>query len=301
LSLILKWLESLSIDQTITDRCSRQVSPKSTCTTCIEHCDSEALTLVENKIKLDVNKCDSCGECIIACPTASISGTVPSRTIKNGMLYYEPHFCPTSKELLILRKRGLQRIAIPSEWHDEQWEKVIAETNEVLTALEMTPFVFVKAEAVKEQALTRRELFTTARTRSQSLAKELAPAAWRQNPNAWSLPHYYQDVQFFQVELDFDQCSFCGSCFTLCKQRVFDQSETELSIDNQKCTNCKLCSDACPEGAISVSERLGARTVEVHQVFTGKCKRCKSTFRSFDEDTELCHVCVSLPSDWLMP
>lgn len=301
MSLIFKWLESLSIDQEITDRCSRQVSPKSTCTICIEHCHTEALSLNGNRLQLDLKKCDSCGECIITCPTSAIGGTVPSRSIKNGLLHYESHYCPTVKELLIYRKRGLKGISIPSDQEDKQWEKAIAETNAVLETLKIEPLTFVNTEVARDSALTRRELFFSAKKNSKQLAKEMAPASWRQNPNAWSLPHYYQDVQFYQVELDKGKCSLCAACFTLCKQDVFVLGDSVLSINNQKCTNCKLCRDACPENAIEVAEKLGERTEMIQPVSKGKCKRCKSTFQSFDEDAELCHVCAKVPSDWLMP
>ncbi|MGJ7920726.1 4Fe-4S binding protein [Neobacillus sp. LXY-4] len=302
MSLIFKWLESLSIDVTITERCSREVSPKSTCTTCMDHCPVEALSIENNRVRHDLDKCDSCGGCITACPVGAINGTVPNRTVKNGMLCYEPHYCPTVKELLIFRKRGIKGISVPSYWQDLEWKKAISEANEILLSLNMQPFFFQKAEEMKEPEMTRRQLLVTAKHKGQSLAKDLAPASWKQNSNAWSLPFYYPDVQFFEASLDREKCSLCKGCFILCPQGVFSVTDAELVIDHQKCPNCRLCEDACPEGAISISENVGESSLSRFSIVEGKCKRCKQTYLSFaDDEGGLCHVCTKIPSDWLMP
>ncbi|WP_248278396.1 4Fe-4S binding protein [Bacillus sp. DNRA2] len=304
MSLIFKWLESLSIDLTITDRCSRQVSPKSTCTTCLEHCDVEALSLMNNKIVIDASRCDSCGECITSCPVSAVKGNVPNRTVKNGLLYYEPHYCPTVKELLVFKKRGVKGIAVPSGWDDSQWEKCVAEANQWLAKLSMEPLIIEEAAAVADPVMSRRELFLSARKKSEHVAKELAPAVWRQNPNAWSLPHHFKDVQFYEVSLDMEKCSLCQGCFKLCQQDVFTLGEGELVIDHQKCTNCRLCVDVCPEDAVAVMEKVGVKSVAtVVAIEEHVCGRCKQSYVAFGDDCDdgVCQVCARIPSDWLMP
>ncbi|WP_051120184.1 4Fe-4S dicluster domain-containing protein [Bacillus sp. 1NLA3E] len=329
MSLIINWLESLSIDLHITERCSLEISPKSTCTACIDHCESEALSLQKNKIIIDSSKCHTCGKCIIACPISAISGTMPNRKVKNGLLFYEAHYCPSVKELLTYRKRGIREIAVPNGWQDDDWEKAVTEVNGILTEIGLSPFCFQQAEEIKDPGMTRRELFLSARTKGQSLAKEFAPASWRHNPKTWSLPDYYPDIQFYQVELDQEKCSLCKGCFSLCSQGALSLSESEFFIDNQKCTNCSICADACPEGAILIREALKVKSESRFPIFEATCKRCKQSYLSFADQSDddavsarlldrheirpvsddhvhntgsgLCHVCSNMGNDWLMP
>lgn len=312
MSLIFKWLESLSIDLTITDRCSRLVSPKSTCTTCIEHCDAEALSLVNKKIVIDEKKCNSCGACITACPVSAVKGNLPQRTVKGGLLSYEPHYCPTVKELLVFHKRGVKGIALPADWDDPLWVQRIDEANQWLSKLELEPFFFQRAQELADPVMSRRDLFMSAGKQGKLVAKEMAPAEWRQNPNAWSLPYHYHDVQFYEVELDLERCSFCQSCFRLCKQDVFKLSESgsesksgsgELAIDHQKCTNCLLCVDVCNEDALVIAEKVCEKTASHIAVEERCCTRCKKTYTAFraSKDEGNCPVCSRTPSDWLIP
>ncbi|MEW8985700.1 MAG: 4Fe-4S binding protein [Bacillus sp. (in: firmicutes)] len=267
--------------------------------------------MVNGKIEIDVNKCDSCGECITSCPVSAVKGNVPSRTVKNGLLYYEPHYCPTVKELLVFRKCGVKGIAVPGgTLDDSQWVDHIEEANQWLVKLGLEPFYFCRAEELAPPAMSRRDLFTSARKKGKDVAKEMAPAEWRQNPNAWSLPFHYRDVQFFEVQLDLEKCTLCQSCVKLCKQDVFnlsvdaaDGGASSLFINHQKCTNCQLCIDVCNEDAVVVAEKVSAKTESAIEVEERTCTRCKKSYLAFSvsEDESKCPVCLRIPSDWLMP
>ncbi len=43
------------------------------CAACIETCPVEALTMVDDKAKVDEEKCVDCGACLDSCPTGAIT------------------------------------------------------------------------------------------------------------------------------------------------------------------------------------------------------------------------------------
>ena len=43
------------------------------CSTCVEACPSEALSLVEEKVKIEPDTCTDCGLCVDECPVEALS------------------------------------------------------------------------------------------------------------------------------------------------------------------------------------------------------------------------------------
>ena len=64
--------------------------------------------------------------------------------------------------------------------------------------------------------------------------------------------------EFIRVEIDFPKCpgiEACGNCVRLCPVNVFVGEGDRLSIvqENQdECTLCDLCREACASGAITI-------------------------------------------------
>ncbi len=302
MSLLFKWMESLSIDVSITERCLHQVSRKSSCTACVNRCEPAALSIVDNVVIVDTSKCDSCGSCFSACPVSAINGSMPKRQSRNGLLVYESHFCPSVKELLIYREKGIKGFLIPQDWKNDQWLQVIEEANGLLIELKLEPFIFQLESEVAEQSISRRELFFSAKNKGKSLAQEMTPASWRVNSDGWSLPATFPEFQFYQVELDTAKCSLCQACFRLCSQDVFRISDSELIIDHQKCTDCSLCEDICPEDAIVVKKMIREKSESHYPVEKSTCSRCKNSYYSFAGSmSDLCHGCSKVGEGWLLP
>lgn len=302
MSLLLRWMESLSTDIQISDCCSRKVSPKSTCVTCLEHCGRQALSLNQNKVVVDSSLCNSCGECTLVCPVSAIVGALPKRKFMNGLLIYDPNFYPTVKELLIYCKKGIKGVSVPNGWQDERWGKVLEEVNEILNQLGRQPVQLNIQINTIEPVISRRELFISVIKKGQYLAKELTPASWRMSSNPWLLFNYFPDMQFYQLKLQLEKCKVCRACFSLCSQNVFTITDFEVIIDHQKCTNCRLCSDVCPEDAIKVIEKIGEACSSHYPFVVGKCVRCNKSYNSFSGiESGHCHVCANMKNGWLMP
>ncbi len=43
-----------------------------------------------------------------------------------------------------------------------------------------------------------------------------------------------------------DMCDYCGTCVAVCFPDSIELLESEISIDNKTCTDCKFCVYVCP-------------------------------------------------------
>ena len=47
-----------------------------------------------------------------------------------------------------------------------------------------------------------------------------------------------------------DDCDFCNECVDCCSGKALTISNNQIKFQADKCTNCEVCSDVCPVGAI---------------------------------------------------
>ena len=296
---LLNWLESISIGIKVTKKCARQLIQHSDCSYCIEECKLEAITINDNMIVIDSNKCTLCGECVAACPLSALEGLGPQRTFEQHQLLYNESYTPTVKELLIYKKRGINSVHVMQATLNHYWLQTIKNTNFQLSILGEKPIeiVFIPFE----EKLTRRKLFITVQKESRQLVKNLTPTAWRIIGNEWNLKEYYPDFQFYSVDINQTKCTFCQACFTLCPEEVFELKESAIKIESERCVNCKVCIDICPEQAIQINNCLKEK-VETFLAFELKvCKTCGKTFQRFCREKENCHICHNRDEEWLSP
>ncbi|AIJ05370.1 4Fe-4S ferredoxin iron-sulfur binding domain protein [Methanocaldococcus bathoardescens] len=53
------------------------------------------------------------------------------------------------------------------------------------------------------------------------------------------------------IEIDYNKCKNCLSCYRACKNNVFDIENSRIVVKNEKnCTKCGDCVKACRYGAI---------------------------------------------------
>lgn len=299
MSLILNWLESMHADLKITDKCSRKRNYRSTCTVCTKVCKYEAISCNERTMEIDSQRCNSCGNCIIACPLSAIKGKAVTREFDHTCLIYSEAYTPTIKELLIYKKRGMNAIQIKHNPLNEQWDLVLIGTNRILIQLGEKPIEIVQKR--NEEKLSRRALFSSLQKEGKQLAKSLAPVSWQMEEDEWNLTNYYHEFQFYSVEIDKNKCTLCMACFSFCPQKVFTIVDTAFQIQHEKCVNCTACTDICPEAAIRIRSNIKEKSDKVESLNTKKCRDCGQSFSSFQPEKETCHICANRDSEWLSP
>ncbi|CAB3288621.1 4Fe-4S ferredoxin iron-sulfur binding domain protein [Methanocaldococcus lauensis] len=53
------------------------------------------------------------------------------------------------------------------------------------------------------------------------------------------------------IEIDYNKCKNCLSCYRVCKNNVFDIENNRIVVKNEKnCTKCGECVRVCRYGAI---------------------------------------------------
>jgi len=54
--------------------------------------------------------------------------------------------------------------------------------------------------------------------------------------------------------VEFDSCLQCGECLYVCPTNAIEMHGEGIKIIEEKCTNCELCVQACPDGLIATNE-----------------------------------------------
>jgi len=84
---------------------------------------------------------------------------------------------------------------------------------------------------------------------------------------------YLSDVT--TLELDEDLCTGCGTCVTVCPQRVLRlQSRKAVIADRDACMECSACATNCAEGAVSVRKGVGCANAIIVSAFGRRNDAC---------------------------
>jgi len=54
------------------------------------------------------------------------------------------------------------------------------------------------------------------------------------------------------AKVDQETCTGCGACVDACPQEAIEMVEGKAVVDPEKCVDCGICVDECPVEAISM-------------------------------------------------
>lgn len=292
MGLFSKWVESLDYQYEILSTCSRNKSPRSTCSHCIDACELNAIEIKKGIPHINYKGCNECGKCMVSCPVQAIAGIFPKREFHQGRLVAGKSSPPSAKELVVYAKKGIKGI-IGEEEIDSRWNQAVDEANVLLKQLEEPLLTVERTKLEKtEECISRRELFFSWKEGTQTLLKEMAPAKWRFNQTALELSRYYPNHQFANIQLNTEKCTLCHACEKLCDKKCIEINDEGFVISGQSCSNCQLCADICPEKAITVNEQISPYEQVKYPFFTSICSSCHKSFHTLSENQELCVPCM---------
>jgi ferredoxin len=146
-------------------------------------------------------------------------------------------------------------------------------------------------EKSKEPMLSRREIFSTISNkaknkaasflhhREKAIRKKLAGNLQRKRgnrlspdrelllkllkPKGWEnekVLEYKPEFPWGKIKIEKKNCSGCGTCVALCPtvaiSKKLKNEQQFLFFNSSLCTNCSLCKEACPQGAIDFEENF---------------------------------------------
>ena len=77
------------------------------------------------------------------------------------------------------------------------------------------------------------------------------------------------------LRFDADRCAGCGTCITVCPQRVWRLEDRKAAIlDRDACMECSACAVNCPEEAISVRRGVGCANALILSVLGRRDEGC---------------------------
>jgi ferredoxin len=228
-----------------------------------------------------------------ACPVQAISGILPQRNIIQNQLVMSDQSIPTSKELLVLYKKGIKSIICEEESSIPLWKEPIEEANTSLRKLGESPFFISVVNTVREEEhYSRREIFSLWKKESKSLLQQFTPAKWRFNHNSLDLTKYYSDYQFSTISLNIEKCTLCGVCQRLCEKKCFEIQKGHFSISLKGCSSCQLCVDTCPEKAIMIEDKILKIKESLFLIYEKVCHVCNHTFNTLHQQDDECVACT---------
>jgi ferredoxin len=294
MSILIDWLESLSHELNPSDQCLRKFSPFSTCTSCIDSCEEQAISFEKGFPVINNQSCNLCGRCVTVCPVLALEGQSPSRKVANNVFIWEDGPLPTVNELLFMYKNEIKTISTSNS--NDKLKQMMEETNSLLVKMGFPPFEMSphsETDNLQEAKLSRRDFFNKLSFESKKLAATtMTPAKWRFNHTQFKVAKMYPDWAFFSISLNKDKCTLCETCFRLCPENVFSIEGEQLKIIAGNCTGCSLCVDVCRYEGINISQNVFGAATESMTIHLRTCKNCDDPFYSW-ENEESCFICKS--------
>jgi len=58
-----------------------------------------------------------------------------------------------------------------------------------------------------------------------------------------------------KVVIDYSKCQLSADCMSVCPVGVFEKQDDKMVVAHEdRCTDCKICEDSCPNGAVTVTD-----------------------------------------------
>jgi len=314
--------------------CLRNEYAFNDCTKCIEICPEDAFVFVRKKLRLDSDKCNSCGVCTGSCPSNSlflVGDTLPIKKIQNED---EPLLSCENQKSCLAKYRGFDYITMALEAKksftcntstckecDLNIDGKIKEfiTNSISEAnivLEKVSSYSIKssesgADPQKELLSSRRAFF---RSFGKGVEDEIGLHVKSLDRVKKTLKENLLHVEDSLVkdELSFvshksidKSCTNCGECVEFCPTTALSYSSDKRKILFQmgKCIGCGICEDICKSNSITGKQEkldlvnFAFDKMEIlveHELKV--CKVCKCSF-SYHGGDEICDRCESFEKE----
>ena len=268
------------------------------CQNCINVCKAEAISLTDNGIVLNKEKCTYCGICMTYCSNKVINFNFKPFGIfkENSFIYLCQHSlgseyssCLGSLDLrtilLTLSNNHVYRLILsPGDCENcipgvnTELKKQVEICQNILQHFYTDKKVFLESFFIK--SFNRAEVINFYKNKVlENLKTEFVlPFLERINhqknralisafKSLGEIKNEYikeSILPWYELKIDTDRCNFCGVCYSLCPfGSIFYIEENNTAYIFQRpadCTKCGLCLKVCPEGIIKYLPKNNLRT-----------------------------------------
>lgn len=263
--------------------CLRKQFPRHDCQACVTACPVNAIAPTATMPTIDQDACLRCGQCLFACPTDALQNLQPETRRYTAFTLVAPFstLAPSVEELLMWHHQyGIRAVALKMESFPG-WVRTVAALNLRLRELN-APVWQILPPPQKPINAERRHFLKASEVDVKTGTVSTGRRARRQAFSA---------VSEYQLALDQAQCTVCGACSRVCREKALSLSEGALMFSSSSCTGCNSCAVVCPVDAVRIDKRVGENRELRFSWIQKSCRCCQREFYTFDPETERCAVC----------
>ncbi len=297
------------------ERCVHALIGDASCRACADACPHDAIIIDDERLGIDVSRCDGCGLCLPACPQRAVEAeTVPLPRIgRDGALIACDQVAPAGgagvrrcvhslgvRDILDLARMGVASVSVfcgdckncDRGRSSQRFEAALYAANALLAsrggatvekrAVDKAGFERARAEigeGLSEKGLSRRGLFTGLAKAARERLDDISSV----DADPLMLLECDRDGALFLFHpiIDVERCTACGSCARICPHGalafVRSRNVPMLAVDAARCTGCRMCIDICAEQAV-VLEGLVPRRQSGLELVEMDCPACGRPF-----------------------
>lgn len=290
------------------------------CSKCVEACPTNALQLVDGRIKLAESKCVGSGICVSVCPVSAIQLPRFSESAFLGLLE-GLHKCDSQSKLLVITCDASK--VQPAPWMCVEQVKDVGVIGHRLVcfaaASALSGFIVYCADGLcSGRAIARDAIASINSVLRQSVNSTLAfvegPEGGTQIRRIYEIACHAQQarlnggVTFNAATWDnyltaltvigrqdaeasglgltelsiSDSCTLCGSCEKNCPHSALKVGSGKIEFEFSSCTGCGYCVALCPENSITLQTVRNIGDFKQRTIFQDQVLNCVRCGRPLD-------------------
>jgi Fe-S-cluster-containing hydrogenase component 2 len=95
-----------------------------------------------------------------------------------------------------------------------------------------------------------------------------------------------------------EKCTGCGACVEACPNGAISLDGGVAVIDQAECSSCQVCADVCPEGALQFSKETVPATLQ--KIDTGEIIQPVTTIASLQKPANWSAIALSLVGRYVL-
>jgi len=305
-------------------KCIRADYKGKECNLCIDICPDSAISIIKDKITLDLNSCSDCLVCIGECPSEALSSekfdensfvlsnidkTVSCKTNSPCLNVFDRHHFITMAiklgelncDLSNCNECEINRDSKVSN----KIEQKLNESNRFLEQINQKSISILKKIDINKKRTLFKKLVSKVLVKQKIEKNSNYPVKHQILSNI--LKPLLDNIKVIDSDFLIDKkidssCINCSDCSEFCPTKAITKSESEIFFQTTKCISCSICNDICKFDSITNIKSVDlvdfafdrAKLLIEHDMLI--CRECNMPF-SYKGDN-FCQRCLEFKDDF---